>query len=88
MMEKSQETDSAGGECNETIARLYTFLDGELTQDRKEQIRRHLDECSPCLEAFEFESELRSMIASKTRDRCPEALRNRIAAILKYGKVI
>lgn len=88
MMDNSHETDSAGGGCQETIARLYTFLDGELTQDRKEKIRQHLDECSPCLEAFEFESELRSMIASKSRDRCPDSIRAKVAAILKYGKVV
>ncbi|NNN19704.1 MAG: mycothiol system anti-sigma-R factor [Acidimicrobiaceae bacterium] len=87
-MDNSQETDSARAGCQETIARLYTFLDGELTQDRKEKIRQHLDECSPCLEAFEFESELRSMIASKSRDRCPDSIRAKVEAILKYGKVV
>lgn len=86
-MDKSH-TTSSGGECQETIARLYTFLDGELTPDRKTKIRQHLDECSPCLEAFEFESELRSMIASKSRDRCPDALRAKVAAILKNGKIV
>lgn len=86
MIDKSH-TNSSGGECQETLARLYTFLDGELTQGRKAKIRQHLDECSPCLEAFEFESELRSMIASKSKDRCPDALRAKVAAILKNGKV-
>lgn len=86
-MDKSH-TNSSGGECQETLARLYTFLDGELTQDRKAKIRQHLDECSPCLEAYEFESELRSMIASKSRDRCPDALRAKVAAILKNGRVV
>lgn len=74
-----------GGECQETLAKLYTFLDGELTQERKSKIRHHLDECSPCLEAYEFESELRAMVASKSRDECPDALRAKIAAILKFG---
>lgn len=75
-----------GGECEETLARLYTFLDGELTAERKEKIRKHLDDCSPCLEAFEFESELRSMIASKSKDQCPEILKAKIANILKFGE--
>lgn len=87
MMDKSHAT-SSGGECQETIARLYTFLDGELTQDRKEKIRQHLDECSPCLEAYEFEAELRSMIASKSKDKCPDHLRAKVAAILRNGKAV
>lgn len=86
-MDKSHAT-SSGGECQETIARLYTFLDGELTLARKEKIRQHLDECSPCLEAYEFESELRSMIASKSKDRCPDDLRAKVADILKHGKAL
>lgn len=84
-MDKSHKV-SSHSECRETLARLYTFLDGELTQDRKEKIRQHLDECSPCLEAFEFESELRTMVASKSRDTVPEALRAKIAAILNCGE--
>lgn len=80
-MDKSHAV-SSGGECQETLERLYTFLDGELTQERKSKIRQHLDECSPCLEAFEFESELRSMVASKSKDACPEALRSKIAELL------
>lgn len=87
MVDESHTTNS-GGECQETIARLYTFLDGELTHERREKIREHLDECSPCLEAFEFESELRTMIASKSRDRCPDELRAKVAAILKHGRVV
>lgn len=84
-MDKSHAIRS-GGECEETLARLYTFLDGELTVERKEKIRQHLDECSPCLEAYEFESELRSMIASKSKDQCPDVLKAKIAMILRNGE--
>lgn len=86
-MDKSHEIRT-GGECQETLAKLYTFLDGELTQERKNKIRHHLDECSPCLEAYEFESELRAMVASKSRDHCPDALRAKIAEILKLSDTV
>ncbi len=46
-------------DCNETIERLYTYLDGELTDERRHEIKEHLDECAPCLGAFDFEAELR-----------------------------
>ena len=49
----------------ETVERLYQFIDGELTDERRHQIERHLDECSPCLQAVGFERELRD------RDRQP-----------------
>ena len=74
----------AGLDCRETVHRLYHFLDGELTTGRKRQIQEHLDECSPCLRAFDFESELRTLIASHCRDMVPEHLRSRIAAAIDH----
>ncbi len=69
-------------DCNEVVSKLYEFLDGELTEERKLVIREHLDECSPCLEAFEFETELRAMVSSKSREICPEGLKNKIAKLI------
>ena len=45
----------AGVDCEEAVHRLYSYLDGELTPDRREVIRLHLDACHHCLEAFEFD---------------------------------
>jgi mycothiol system anti-sigma-R factor len=66
-------------ECAEALEALYTFLDGELTEDRRIEIRHHLDDCSPCLEAFDFEAELRMLIRQRCRDQVPESLRQRVA---------
>jgi mycothiol system anti-sigma-R factor len=73
--------------CQEAIATLYSFLDGELTPDRREQIQHHLDECGPCFEAFDFEAELKALIARKCRDEVPEALRRRVADALRAEDV-
>ncbi|MBT8208857.1 MAG: zf-HC2 domain-containing protein [Acidimicrobiales bacterium] len=41
--------------CREVGRRLQTYLDGELTDDRIEAIKQHLDACSRCgLEADVF----------------------------------
>jgi mycothiol system anti-sigma-R factor len=68
-----------GPDCDDALHQLYTFLDGELTTERRELIRHHLDECIPCLGAFDFEAELRLVIAQKCRDSVPDTLRRRIA---------
>ena len=67
-------------ECDETLAELYTYLDGELTDEAREKIRFHLDDCPPCGDIAGFESELRKVIASKCIDRVPDDLRARIVA--------
>ena len=69
--------------CDETIERLYTYLDGELTEQRRIEITRHLDLCGPCVGAYGFESELRKVIASRCKDHVPEDLINRVAAALE-----
>ena len=66
-------------ECNETLRELYLYLDGELTDSDRVHIQQHLDDCSPCLEAFDFEAELRLVIRNRCTDHAPESLRERIA---------
>jgi len=68
--------------CDETIERLYSYLDGELTEQRRIEIARHLDLCGPCVGAFGFEAELRRVVASRCQDRVPDALRERVARAL------
>lgn len=72
------------GNCNETLHELYHFLDGELTDERRELIRVHLEACPPCFEAFDFEAEIRSYVAQKCRERVPESLRARIAEAIGH----
>jgi len=69
-------------DCQDAIRELYTFLDGELTEARREAISGHLDGCHACLEAFEFEAELRVVISHHCRETVPEALKERIAVLL------
>ena len=69
--------------CDETIERLYTYLDGELTEQRRIEISRHLDLCGPCVGAFGFEAELRKLVANRCQDRVPNALRDRVAQALR-----
>ncbi len=73
--------------CDEAVHALYHYLDGELTEERREEIRIHLDYCGPCGGAAEFEAELRRVIASRCRDRVPDSLIKRVAdAIDEEGR--
>lgn len=70
-------------ECSEAVEVLYQFLDGQLTEERRLLIRHHLDDCPPCLDAFDFEADLRIVIAHKCRERVPDELRLRVAAAIQ-----
>jgi mycothiol system anti-sigma-R factor len=69
--------------CDETIERLYVYLDGELTEQRRIEITRHLDMCGPCVGAYGFESELRKVIANRCKDHVPDSLIDRVAEALR-----
>lgn len=70
-------------DCSDAVHTLYHFLDGELTPDRLAHIQQHLEACPPCLEKFDFEAELRMMIARKCRDEVPDSLRIRIVESIR-----
>ena len=69
--------------CEEALQELYHFLQGELTEERRSLINGHLDGCTTCLGAFDFEAELRRVVAERCRETVPEHLRLRIAALIQ-----
>ena len=71
------------GDCQAMVARLYHFLDGELTDARREKIQRHLDSCPSCFSAFDFEAELRIVVQRRVHVRVPSSLAERIRASLR-----
>jgi mycothiol system anti-sigma-R factor len=73
--------------CDETIERLYVYLDGELTEERRVEIARHLDLCGPCVGAYGFEAELRKVIASRCKDHVPDELITRVADALQHEQL-
>ncbi|MEA2901759.1 MAG: hypothetical protein QOH36_1646 [Actinomycetota bacterium] len=69
--------------CYEAVEQLYFYLDGELTYERRVVIAMHLADCPPCGDAFDFEAELRVVIAQRCRERVPEGLRARVYEALR-----
>lgn len=74
------------GNCEDALHELYGYIDGELTDETRAAIGQHLEDCPPCFEAFDFEAELKEIVANRCRERVPEALRSRIAdALVEAG---
>lgn len=65
--------------CEEALAELYTFLDGELTDAKRHAISSHLESCNPCVEIFDFEAELRIVVSTKCAEQVPSSLMDRIS---------
>ncbi|HEV2766276.1 MAG TPA: mycothiol system anti-sigma-R factor [Acidimicrobiales bacterium] len=74
----------AGVECREYLAEVHEFLDGELGAERRTVVEIHLERCGPCLDAYDFEAELRVVVSTSCQENeLPEGLRDRIASLLR-----
>jgi mycothiol system anti-sigma-R factor len=69
-------------ECQDALHELYGYLDGELTDDRRAAIHRHLDGCQPCAEPYDFEAELRQVIRRKCQEQVPDSLMAKVREAL------
>lgn len=71
-------------DCKETVARLQTFVDRELSEVEVREVRMHLERCPPCLGHFRFEEGLRRLVQQRAcPEKAPDALRDRLARQLR-----
>ncbi len=69
-------------DCDKAFHRMYYYLDGEITVWRRWKITRHLNRCPPCAQGFDFEVELRQVVAARCRDEVPPELKRKITESL------
>jgi mycothiol system anti-sigma-R factor len=72
--DEAQKTD-----CSVVISEVYLYLDLECSDDRRELIQRHLDDCSDCLREYGIEHEVKALVARCCGDEtAPKELRERL----------
>jgi mycothiol system anti-sigma-R factor len=70
-------------ECKDVLDEVYLYLDLECTDDRRQLIKHHLDECSPCLREYGIEQEVKALVARCCgAENAPEELKARLRAKL------
>jgi mycothiol system anti-sigma-R factor len=75
-------------DCVEVIRQVYAYLDGEIDETVKVEVRSHLDECGPCLREFGIEQEVKALVARCCgSDVAPEGLRERLRTKLEAVRV-
>jgi mycothiol system anti-sigma-R factor len=66
-------------DCREVLEEVYLYLDLECANGRREIIRQHLDECSPCLREYGIEQEVKELVARCCgAETAPDELRQRL----------
>jgi mycothiol system anti-sigma-R factor len=66
-------------DCREVLTEVYLYLDLECADERRDLIRHHLDECSPCLREYGIEQEVKALVARCCgNETAPAELRDRL----------
>jgi mycothiol system anti-sigma-R factor len=80
-------------DCSEVLAEVWLLLDHECDPDRDAQLRRHLDECGPCLARYGLEEKVKRLLGrSCGGEHAPAELHQRLreqirATVLEQAEV-
>jgi mycothiol system anti-sigma-R factor len=76
-MERSLDEPSAS-DCAEFLDRIVYFIDNELDEADCSAVRVHLDSCNPCLEKYDLQRTVKSVVARSCTEVAPDDLRQRV----------
>ena len=76
-----------GVDCTEVLKVVYQFIDNELDTATCDSIRQHLAACEPCLDRFDVEQAVKSLIARCCgNDPAPQELRAKVLTQLAVAR--
>ena len=74
-------------DCSHVLERVNEFIDNELDSASSDAIRRHIADCEPCLDRFDVEQAVKSLVARRCGgDTAPAQLREKVLGQLTVAK--
>ncbi|WP_328462070.1 mycothiol system anti-sigma-R factor [Actinoplanes sp. NBC_00393] len=72
-------SDEHETDCTVVLSEVYLYLDLECSEERRQLIKKHLDDCSGCLQEFGIEHDVKALVGRCCGDeRAPSELRDRL----------
>ncbi|TWP35259.1 mycothiol system anti-sigma-R factor [Leekyejoonella antrihumi] len=72
-------TNAEHSGCDDYVAHLYEYIDGELSAQECAALKAHLQDCPPCLDEYERDALLKTLIRrSCACEQAPAMLRTQI----------
>ncbi len=76
-------------DCSGVIADVWLLLDNECDVATRERLKEHLEKCSPCLEHYGIEEQIKSLVHRKCGgDRAPDGLRERLSIRIRQTTIV
>ena len=74
-------------ECVDFVEQIVYLLDDELDTEDVVVVRRHLQECGPCLEKYDVQRAVKALVARSCAESAPPGLRDRIRLAISEVQV-
>ena len=76
-------------DCTLVIAEVWTLLDGECTDDTRDRLQRHLDECPACFHHYGMEQRIKAVIATRcSGEKAPGHLVERVRMQISRTSIV
>lgn len=70
-------------DCVDYLERIVFLIDNELDEADCSDVRRHLEECGPCLHKYDLERTVKQVVARSCSEQAPDGLRQRVLVKLR-----
>ena len=77
-MSHTHGSEPTASECADFLEQIVYFLDNELDEADCSAVRLHLDQCNPCLEKYDLQRTVKSVVARSCSEVAPDELRQRV----------
>ena len=78
MTHQHDPSNPSAADCADFLERIVYFLDNELDEADCSAVRLHLDSCNPCLEKYDLQRAVKSVVARSCHEAAPDELRQRV----------
>ncbi len=79
--------EHAADDCADYLERIVYFLDNELDEADCSVVQQHLDECGPCLNKYDLQKTVKSIVARSCHESAPRSLRERVVVEIRAIQV-
>ncbi len=69
--------------CDDSLERMYLYIDNELDAASAEVVRYHINDCPPCFDAFSFEERLKIVVRTRLSEEIPPEMLERLRAVIR-----
>ncbi len=70
--------DPTNEECADFLERIMRLIDNELEEGDCAVVRAHIDTCNPCLERYDLQRTVKTIVARSCSETAPTELRDRV----------